>query len=932
MKEVPFQQKYIAKIVDAAVELLNDRYQDASTIVFQAPTGSGKTYMISQALTEIVKQLNEPLAFIWISVNSLHEQSLANLSRYLEDERLLECITFEEILDNEIEQNQIVFFNWESLIKKNNVFRLDNEHDWNLKTVAENTREENRRIVLIIDESHRTAKADKAREVIEEIGPALTIEMTATPLQIAGTLIKVPLHEVIDAGMIKREVIINPFTRGSAMGTDAEILDAALKRRKQLKAGYERLAVNINPLLLVQVANAKPGRASNPEDYVLGLLADRGYSVKNGNLAVWLSEKKENKEHLELADSPVDVLIFKEAIAVGWDCPRAAILYLDREWSHERFSFNIQTLGRIMRMPEQKHYDESPDLNVGYVYSASNNFEIVQELAGDYVSSLQLLRDEDLYEKPLKLRSEFIRRRVERSSLSGDFKQVLLEAAEELKLKGNINENVKEIQRRIHTDGRVENIDVEQSVVFEGEYAFRLSAKQINDEYSDFIAMQTRPYMPKRSAKFIKSSIRSWFKEAYEDGDEDRVARVVIQGNNRPKFLKLIELAKEKYGELPTRDDEIVANDEWAIPDATTIYRSNYVELIPSEKSILKESVSGRFFAQRNAAGRPDLSGPESTFIELLEKTDDETQWWFRNGTRDSKYFSIAYKKPNGHLYGFYPDFILKTKKEVLIVEIKDNTGFTTDNFLKLRAGKDYLRRDTHTEKIRFHFLSPDDFDNFFRHVKDQELENFSSLYEERLIRWAKSSQVVLEHKAERTDEDVELLKYYEEEFAKVAADLEDTKTKKELLEIDLQQALENLEALGTVLTQDEAPQTAIVVPKPFNICVLGDVSNSDAIMRELQAYFAKRSVKTNDWSIDFFNNTKLKSSNVLKSLVKGQSKYSLIVTGQIYHHAGKGNTKSNLISELAKEKYIPHIVGVDPKSLLTPTHVLGALELFFQQ
>ena len=77
MKEVPFQQKYIAKIVDAAVELLNDRYQDASTIVFQAPTGSGKTYMISQALTEIVKQLNEPLAFIWISVNSRHEQSLA---------------------------------------------------------------------------------------------------------------------------------------------------------------------------------------------------------------------------------------------------------------------------------------------------------------------------------------------------------------------------------------------------------------------------------------------------------------------------------------------------------------------------------------------------------------------------------------------------------------------------------------------------------------------------------------------------------------------------------------------------------------------------------------------------------------------------------------------------------------------------------------
>ncbi|HEV7700033.1 MAG TPA: DEAD/DEAH box helicase family protein, partial [Pyrinomonadaceae bacterium] len=356
MKDVPFQKKYIAKITDAALELLNDRYQEASTIVFQAPTGSGKTYMISQALSEIVKRSNDPLAFVWISVNSLHEQSLTNLSRYLEDEQLLECITVDEILDNELEEKQIVFFNWESLIKKNNVFRLDNERDWNLKTVAENTREQGRRIVLIVDESHRTASAERAREVVAEIGPALTIEMTATPLQIAGSLLKVPLHEVIDAGMIKREVIINPYIKGSAMGNDSELIDTALERRKKLKGFYENLGSEINPLLLVQVPNARPGRSSNPEDYITELLADRGYTVKNGRLAIWLSEKKENRDDIELPNSPVDVLIFKEAIALGWDCPRAAILYLDREWSSERISFNIQTLGRIMRMPEQMHY------------------------------------------------------------------------------------------------------------------------------------------------------------------------------------------------------------------------------------------------------------------------------------------------------------------------------------------------------------------------------------------------------------------------------------------------------------------------------------------------------------------------------------------------------------------------------------------------
>ena len=39
-----------------------------------------------------------------------------------------------------------------------------------------------------------------------------------------------------------------------------------------------------------------------------------------------------------------------------------------------------------MRMPEQMHYEDTPELNVGYVYSASNAFTIVEELAKDYVS------------------------------------------------------------------------------------------------------------------------------------------------------------------------------------------------------------------------------------------------------------------------------------------------------------------------------------------------------------------------------------------------------------------------------------------------------------------------------------------------------------------------------------------------------------------
>ena len=211
MKNIPYQQEYISELTNTAIKLLNDEYREQSSMIFKAPTGSGKTYMISQSLSRLVKeQTNHSYSFVWLSVNSLHEQSRESLTKYLEDEKLLECITIDDLQNNLIEENEIVFINWDSLIKKNNSFRLDNELDRNLKSVVQNTREEDREIILIIDESHRTAKAEKAKEVIEEINPTLIIEMTATPSNINGSLIDIPLAKVIAQGMIKSEVRINP--------------------------------------------------------------------------------------------------------------------------------------------------------------------------------------------------------------------------------------------------------------------------------------------------------------------------------------------------------------------------------------------------------------------------------------------------------------------------------------------------------------------------------------------------------------------------------------------------------------------------------------------------------------------------------------------------------------------------------------------------
>jgi type III restriction enzyme len=937
MKTIKFQQEYIQEIVNTSVKFLNDEYREQSTIVFKAPTGSGKTYMISQALTKIVKEQrgNASYSFIWLSVNSLHEQSRESLTHYLEDERLLECITIDDIQNSTLEENEIVFINWDSLIKQNNVFRMDNEQNWNLQSVIENTADEGREVILIIDESHRTAKAEKAKEVIEEIKPRLIIEMTATPLKSSGSLIEIPLRRVIAEGMIKSELLINPSSKNIKENKD--LLEVALKKRKELKRIYNDNGIEINPLLLIQIPNKKQTDSTNPEDYIVGLLADYNITESNGKLAIRLSgvDIKELDEKIKPNTSEIDVLIFKEAIALGWDCPRASLLFLQREWKQERYSFNVQTLGRIMRMPEQKHYESSPELNVGYVYSASDNFEIVQELANDYVSNLQMERDEEINTKPIKLRSEFIRRKRELTRLSGDFKKCLFEVAKKQEIINNINTDIKNNLKTIALNGKVTEIDIEdkQVIEFDKTKSIKKDRKEIADSYVNFCAKMSTPYAKARSTNIIKSAIRALFKENLDIGDEDDISAIVMNRINNPQFRRLLEEAKENYANLPKKDEEVVPNENWEIPKTINIF-TDYEIFENSNKSIIKESEEQKLYIKKNKNGKIELSKPEIKFIDELDKTDDDVLWWFKNGAKESKYFGIAYKKKDNHIYGFYPDFIIKTKKETLIVEIKDDKDFKPENALKLHAGRDYVARAKNSEIVRFYMTSPIDYDLFFTLLKDQEIEKFSSLYEERLLRYNQSQKKLIENKTEQSEKDKEELELLSE-LDSTISELENEKLKNELLEMQLADAQENIQTLSKTLATKSIQQVEkenINIKLPFNICVLGEVSAIAQIRKELNDYFEKIGITTTDWNIEFFNNKKLQNSSVLRSLHKGQSKFSIIVTGQIFHHSGKGNTKANIISELENEKYIPHCIGSNPKDLLTPAKMTQTLNNYLRK
>src|SRR5699024_5748641 len=120
-------------------------------------------------------------------------------------------------------------------------------------------------------------------------------------------------------------------------------------------------------LIIVQLPNKSEVLQYQVEQY----LSSKNITYENGLLAVWLSNQKQNLENIEENNALPIVVIIKQAIATGWDCPRAHILVKLRERTSD--TFEIQTIGRIRRMPEVKHY-ESDLLDSCYLYTFDKKF------------------------------------------------------------------------------------------------------------------------------------------------------------------------------------------------------------------------------------------------------------------------------------------------------------------------------------------------------------------------------------------------------------------------------------------------------------------------------------------------------------------------------------------------------------------------------
>jgi len=645
-----YQKKAVESLKAKVQNVLNT--PDNEVVIFQAPTGSGKTVMVSEMLKQLVKENHKKYSFVWVSVRMLHEQSKEKLEKYYEDDRLIQCSYFEDLEDKQIGENEILFINWHSINKKDiNIYIRENEQDNNLNTIIQNTKEEGRQIILIIDESHHTASSEKSKELIETIGPKVTIEVSATPhlKENVSEIEKVHIFQVKAEEMIKSEIAVNPEFLDIKIGTkssDELIIEQALKKREELAKLYEKEGSNINPLVLIQLPDKK-GNLINKRDDVIKILKDKfKITEENGKLAVWLSEEKtDNLANIDKNENEVEVLVFKQAIALGWDCPRAQILVIFRE--SKSFTFTIQTIGRIMRMPELKYYNEE-DLNKGYVFTNLPNIEITEDYAKDYVTVYEAKRDSKLY-KDISIPSIFLKRQRERTRLSGKFGDIFMKVAEETNLQKKITAKPSRIVSPIIADGRIVNIDQLGEIERKGQIEVQLNPVELQQLFDKFIMDNCTPYAPSDSSDRMKTALYNFFTQKYKIKKFDPQAqRIVLGKENVQAFVDSINIAKERYKkeivEQLNEKRERKETPKWEVPVIIS-YNSRY------SKEEQPTSIMKPFYTKKP-------SEPERKFIELLNKSK-KVKWWFKNGETEAKYFAVPYTDENGIERAFYVDFIV---------------------------------------------------------------------------------------------------------------------------------------------------------------------------------------------------------------------------------------------------------------------------------
>lgn len=409
--------QYDALRVASADETQVERARRADAIVvLQAPTGSGKTIIAIDSLAAFSRE--ERMLWFWFApFAGVVEQARQAIAVQAPQLRLLDLLVDRRL--DALVPGGVFVTTWQSVAAGSDVARkARDKRDGaaSLATLLEQVRADGYRIGCVVDEAHhgfagRTATEAK-RFFAETLRPDYALLMTATPrdedatrfAQATGYVIGPPDDwatvariDGVDAGLLKRGVkIVRYVARNDderqLIDFESAALGDCVAMHRRMAATLARQGLRVTPLMLVQVPDDESrrvarGEATRQEQVRRRLVQAHGFD----EVAVRVHTAKEpDADIVALAQDPtVEVLIFKMAVALGFDAPRAFTLAALRV--ARAADFGVQVVGRLMRVDRrlQGRAGLPPELDYGYVFLANTEAQEGLLEAGSLINAIE---------------------------------------------------------------------------------------------------------------------------------------------------------------------------------------------------------------------------------------------------------------------------------------------------------------------------------------------------------------------------------------------------------------------------------------------------------------------------------------------------------------------------------------------------------------
>ncbi|MDE0547437.1 DEAD/DEAH box helicase [Microbacterium sp. C7(2022)] len=418
-----YQAEAVDKVLTNLEKARSTYRRDGAEVAFSltAATGAGKTVMAAASIEALFYGSDtfefdpDPGAVvIWFSDSpALNEQSRTRLMQASEKLMSGDLVTIKPpFAIPELEAGKVYFLNTQRLSKNSLLTRgyvptADEIFDhvatpddlaWNIwETIGNTISNDDKTLYLVLDEAHRgfdTKTSSDRKTIVQRLvngegnqppipivmGISATIDRFAQAMKEAQAsdkrqvLDQVAVHpwQVQESGLVKDTVMLDiPDEVGNF---DSVLVRRAARKLKESTtvwhaySKHEGLADVVEPLLVVQVPNVPE---HDDVGVALDTIADELGGLPSSAVRHVLGDHKTQTfgswdiDHIEpqrVQDTPhVKVLIAKDGISTGWDCPRAEVLVSFRPAKDH--THITQLLGRMVRNPLARRVPGDERLN-----------------------------------------------------------------------------------------------------------------------------------------------------------------------------------------------------------------------------------------------------------------------------------------------------------------------------------------------------------------------------------------------------------------------------------------------------------------------------------------------------------------------------------------------------------------------------------------